>query len=410
MFLFVGLPSESNLNISEELKIIEQENRMSIIQINIPVFTNLYISQSSAHDDKLQKIEKECIDLISMFSSVYKECDYSNSNIYNSSNTSNISSSYTNFKLKFTKQNLEWDTSKYNTLDIEECINMVTYDLSILKKLFYAKKDQHIKLKEEFDKLIRRTKGNLMERDLNYTKSQYEFLDEVFVVVNKNEIGRFIELVKSILSEDTVEKIDEDKMFCLFRVVMLKNCLDKFVKECEIMNFHIKKCVEDEKNDGKDDIIEIDDSINISNCNINGNIDTCSRNTNNSNINDSNLDKSNTTSTINNSNTSSYISSKETLILFVETHFKELYKILVHIKLMKIFIEAFCRYGLPKEYVFFATTGKNLFNKIKKISDNWKSDRIIEESDDGQLNDDQQQQNSCCYAYSCIEFREDLNK
>lgn len=328
MYLFIGLPLESNIDIEDEVKNIKLDTNIEIITLNIPIFTNLCISSCSMYDDLLTKIEKDCSDLVKQFSNNKK------------------------YLLEFNQKNMSWDNEKYGSTNIDECIQMVNDDLKHIKNLYQERREEHLIYKKEHDDIIRKTEGTLAEKDISFTTNTeyYEFLEAVFVVVNKEYWDRYIEFINKseIASIETLEKITEDDIYVLSKLLILKTDVKTFKKECSAYNFIIKDVHKYEKGFVEKKMEKIDEK-------------------------------------------------KGCLEVFINTHFTELYKIFVHIKLMKLYVESFCRYGLPKNYVFFVCTGDNLLYKFKKICENWRSDRVVEESDE---EEDQCETN---YAHTIIE-------
>ncbi|KKO75428.1 vacuolar atp synthase subunit c [Vairimorpha ceranae] len=296
--LLVGLPLEDNIDVNEEICKIKDEYGILVETIDLPNFTNFCISECSSYDDTLYKAEKDCIDLIKGFRRIKEIC----------------------FNCL-----IQWDGNKYGSLDMKECFNMILDDLSHLKMLYTKKRDDHLKFKKESETIKKRTQGNLLEKDLNIECGSYEFLEEVFVVVDKEGVN-FLDFIKKCenASDEVIDQIDEDEKYFLYRILILKNNVKNFKKECSANGFYIK-----EKN-----------------------------------------------------NNLSFITCEDNLELFIDTHSLELYKIFIHLKLVKLYIECFCRYGLPKKYLCLICTEKKAFEKFKNISDNWKSDRIIDDSDE----------------------------
>lgn len=334
MYLFIGLPLEHNIDLQDEITRIVSDNNIKILTLNIPKFSNLCISSCSSYDDMLSKIEKECTDLVKQFTNNKK------------------------YFLDFSQKFMDWDTEKYGSTNIDECIKMVQDDLKHIKTIYTERKDEHHSNKKEYDDIIRKTQGTLAERDISYMvdRKYYEFLEDVYVVVGKEYWDKFVDFINKsdISSVETLERIHEDDVYVLVKILILKTDVKLFKKECCTNNFIIKDVHSVEEGSVEKKMEEIDGR-------------------------------------------------KDSLDVFVDTHYIELYRILVHIKLMKLFVESFCRYGLPKDYAFFVCTGDKLFYKFKKICENWKSDRVVEESDEGNDGDDQYETN---YAHTVIEVND----
>ncbi|KAK6089580.1 hypothetical protein P3W45_001462 [Vairimorpha bombi] len=331
MYLFIGLPLENNIDLQDELSKIESDNNVSILSLNIPKFSNLCISSCSSYDDMLIKMEKECTDLVKQFTNNKK------------------------YFLEFSHKFMDWDTEKYGSTNIDECIKMVKEDLKHIKNIYTERRNEQHNNKKQYDDIIRKTQGTLAERDISYMvdTKHYEFLEDVYVVVNKENWSKFVDFINKsdISSIETLERLHEDDIYVLCKILILKTDVKLFKKECITHNFIIKDVHKVEEESVKKKMEEID-------------------------------------------------SKKDSLDVFLDTHYVELYRILVHIKLMKLFVDSFCRYGLPKDYAFFVCTGDKLFYKFKKICENWKSDRVVEDSDEG---DDQYQTN---YAHTIVEVND----
>ncbi|WUR04913.1 V-type proton ATPase subunit C (VATC) [Vairimorpha necatrix] len=310
--LLIGLPLEENINIQEEIIQYKRKYNINLEIINIPDFIHLNISSCNSYDDSLNKSEKECIDLIKGFSRIKT--------------------------YKFERNLCHWDTEKYACLDLEECLKMLEEDLLHIKNIYNKKKEDNMKYKKYSEKLRKRTQGDILEKDLNINLTEYEFLEEIYLVVEKDS-SDFSEFIcnSEMASEETLVKIEEDEKYILYKILILKTHVKDFKKECSLKGFHIKET----------------------------NMPPLP------------------------------FSEPDGLDLFVETHFVELYKILVHLKMLKLFIECFLRYGLPKEYAFFSCVEEKSLEKFKKISESWKSDRIIEDSDE--------EETGTNFAYTFIE-------
>jgi V-type H+-transporting ATPase subunit C len=336
MLILVSLPYESNLNLENEIENLNQEHNLKAKRIEIPVFSGVSLENIIKYEETIEKMNMTVIDLSKKF----------------------IRKSGGEFNEKDLK--ICWSKHKRslnNTFTIDTCLNLLSEDIEKIRSKFQEKESQHTRILKDFEEAQRRTKGSLLEMDLSVIlgeKAEYEFLKEVFVLVDVEEIEKFKKLIENTasLSEEAIEIIASDDKHVLYKAVVIKN-MEKDLKKILKENFIIK---ENNKIEGKTPFEKI----------------------------------------------KQYEETKNDLQIFIDTHKDEVFNLMVHTNLLKLFIESIYRYGLPIKYLYFVCKEeKDTLNKLRSIGENWESERMV--GDDEYSMQDEQDLN---IAKAFIGFRE----
>ncbi|KAF9760828.1 V-type proton ATPase subunit C 2 [Nosema granulosis] len=337
MLTFVSLPYEKDISLDSEVERLNVEYNLDALRIDIPIFTGVSLENIIKYEEKIEKMDISISDLCKRF--------LKRSGPYH---------------ISYSASSLSWNRSKYSCVSIDGCLALVSDDIEKIRTNYIAKETHHHRMIKDYEDAQRRTKGSLAEMEIGLIVGEireYEFLREVYILVDKEEIERFENMLDSTnsVSRDAVEIVGKDECFVLYKALVIKSNEKEFRKILVANSFVIKET--STKTEGRTNKEKIDE----------------------------------------------FLENKDNLLMFISTHQEEVYSLIVHTKLLKLFIESIYRYGLPIKYLYLVCKEEqNTTKSLIKLSENWESERMVESEYEGQEDQDLN------IANTKIGFTEDL--
>ncbi|CAO1636272.1 unnamed protein product [Parajaminaea phylloscopi] len=226
-----------------------------------------------------------------------------------------------------------WNSAKYSVeQDLADVVATLDRDVNSIDSVMKTKLQNYNVAKGQLQQLQRKKTGNLSVRSLadvvhkdDFVSSDSEFLETLLVAVPKNNVKEWqskYERLTSMVVPRSSSKLAQDDEYALFNVTVFKKVRDEFVQKARENKFQVR--------DFKytDDLVEksrqeLEDST---------------------------------------------ISEKELwteLLRLSRTNFSECYQALVHLRVVRGFVESVLRYGLPAEY--YATFLKPNAKRVKSL-------------------------------------------
>ncbi|KMV66414.1 vacuolar H+-ATPase V1 sector subunit C [Encephalitozoon cuniculi EcunIII-L] len=336
MFILVGLPvEEDGLRPTEDQ--IWDEYGLRSSRILLPSFTGVSLEGIVNQVERLGSLEKSCEGLLKTFMGYCRENRVGKGIVYGS--TEEIGDF------------LEWDRQSFVTNSIEKAILLLDGEYRRISKAYEEKAEEFDGAKRECEKLQRLTRGSLCDIDLGIIverPEEYEFLRVLYVVVQKARVPEFNRAVDESphISLDAVEKVNSDEEYELFKVYVLHHGEEDVRNMIHAEGFMVKDL-------------------------------------------DKNMVSSEEMIARRRRAEEKFSAMEKILMTFMHVHLTEVFRILIHIKLLRLFVESVYRYGLPTKYMFFVTRGEKskVLAQWIAIAKNWPSDRIVYE-EEGDNNDE----------------------
>ncbi|KAH9411807.1 V-ATPase subunit C [Ordospora pajunii] len=333
----MGLPvDDGHTQLTEDQ--IWGEHGVLLSRIPLPSFTGVSLEGIVNQVERLCSLQKMCEGVLKTFSKQETAGDAEESRAYR--------------KLKNMKDALRWDEECFMTDSIDKAIALLEKECARISERFNAMLEEFSYAKAECEKLQRLTRGSLSEISLNIiveNDEHYEFLKVLYVVVSKGRMNEFRRMVDEspYISEDAVVSISSDEDYCLFKLYVLLHNEDEVRSAIHMGGFTIKELDEEGT--------------------------SCTQITRERRAAEER-----------------YSSSEGCLIRFIHVNLDDALKILIHTKLLKLFVESVYRYGLPTEYAFFVVSGEKtkILKQLVPIARGWPSERIAYD-DEGDINDEE---------------------
>ncbi|KAF9042085.1 hypothetical protein BJ165DRAFT_1349339 [Panaeolus papilionaceus] len=231
----------------------------------------------------------------------------------------------------------KWKDVRYDTQkSLRELVTLLNSEMTAIDNALKAKLNNYNLVKGSLTQMQRKKTGNLSVRSLAEIVSKddfiqdSEYLETLLVAVPKSLIKEWnmsYERISQMVVPRTSTLISSDDEYTLFSVVIFKRVHDDFVQKCRDRKFIVRDFVYSEEEIARQQ---------------------------------QELDVAGTTE-------------KELwteLLGFARTNFSESFQILVHLKVIRLFVESVLRYGLPAEYVGLAIkpepkTAKKVFGILQ---------------------------------------------
>ncbi|AFM97938.1 vacuolar H+-ATPase V1 sector subunit C [Encephalitozoon hellem ATCC 50504] len=346
MFVLVGLPVEEDAPCLTESQ-IKEEYGICPCQVALPSFTGVSLEGIVNQVERLSSLEKSCEGLLKTFMGY--SCEGSAKAMCDS--------------IEKIKDFLRWDTQSFVTNSIDKAILLLEGEYKRVSKAYEEKVEEFNEAKKECDKLQKLTRGNLCDINLSIIvgkEEKYEFLKVLYVIVQKSKASEFNRIVDESphISPEVVEKINSDEDHDLFKFYIL-HCSEEEVRNAmHAEGFLVREL--DENTMSSEEIIAERRKAE-----------------------------------------ERFSAIERVLMTFVHVHLTEALKILIHVKLLRLFVESVYRYGLPTEYMFFVTSGEKsrILSQWTTIAKKWPSDRIVYEEEG-----DNNEEGEVFFAFSEIEI------
>ncbi|EJD04380.1 ATPase, V1 complex, subunit C [Fomitiporia mediterranea MF3/22] len=218
-------------------------------------------------------------------------------------------------------QDWRWNEGRYSAQkSAKEIADTLSKELSSIDNVMKAKLNNYNLAKGQLVQLQRKRTGNLSVRSLVDIVSKddiiegSEFLETVFVAIPKALVKDWklkYERISPMVVPRSANLIDSDDEYSLFGVVIFKRVRDEFSQKCRENKFIVRDFVYTDELAAKHQ---------------------------------QELDLAGTTE-------------KELwteLLRISRTNFSEAFKLLVHLKVLRLFVESVLRYGLPASYIGIA--------------------------------------------------------
>lgn len=211
-----------------------------------------------------------------------------------------------------------WNAAKYSVeQDLHDVVATLDRDVSSIDSVMKTKLQNYNIAKGQLQQLQRKKTGNLSVRSLadvvhkdDFVSRDSEFLETLLVAVPKNNVKDWqtkYERLTSMVVPRSSNKLAQDDEYALFNVTVFKKVRDEFVQKARENRFQVREF------QYSDDLLEKSRQE---------------------------LEDSTT-------------SEKELwteLLRLSRTNFSECYQALVHLRVVRSFVESVLRYGLPAEY------------------------------------------------------------
>lgn len=312
MLFFISLPYEKDIQLDSEVERLNVEYDLDALRIDMPVFSGVSLENIIRYEEQIEKMDISISDLCKRF--IKRTGSY---------------------HINYSSESLSWNISKYNCSTIDGCLSLISEDIDRIRSNYIQKETQHHRMTKDYEDAQRRTKGSLSEMDISQIVEdikEYEFLREIYILVDKEEIEHFESTIENTnsVSRDAIEEVTSDERYVLYKAVVIKN-MEKELKKILVANSFVVK-------------------------------ETCHKTEGKTNAEKINF----------------YVENKDNLQVFISTHQEEVYHLLVHTKLLKLFIESIYRYGLPIKYLYMVCKDdQTTIKKLKIVSDNWESERMV---------------------------------
>ncbi|KAJ3508061.1 hypothetical protein NLJ89_g5960 [Agrocybe chaxingu] len=230
-----------------------------------------------------------------------------------------------------------WKEGRYDVQkSLRELVDTLNKEMNSIDNALKAKLNNYNLVKGSLTNMQRKKTGNLSARSLADVVSKddfiqdSEFLETVLVAVPRALVKDWnakYERLTSMVVPRTSKLIAEDDEFALFGLVIFRRVHDDFVQKCREHKFIVREFVYSEEEIAKQQ---------------------------------QELEMAGTTE-------------KELwteLLRLARTNFSESFQILVHLKVVRLFIESVLRYGLPAEYIGIVVkqpepNAKKIFNVLQ---------------------------------------------
>ncbi|PPR01180.1 hypothetical protein CVT24_006056 [Panaeolus cyanescens] len=231
----------------------------------------------------------------------------------------------------------KWKDVRYDTQkSLKELVALLNSEMTAIDNALKAKLNNYNLVKGSLTQMQRKKTGNLSVRSLADVVSKddfihdSEYLETLLVAVPKSlnkDWNTSYERISPMVVPRTSSLLASDDEYSLFSVVVFKRVHDEFVQKCRDRKFIVRDFVYSEEEIARQQ---------------------------------QELDVAGTTE-------------KELwteLLGFARTNFSESFQILVHLKVIRLFVESVLRYGLPAEYVGLAIkpeskNAKKVFNILQ---------------------------------------------
>lgn len=331
MFILIGLPHEDETAQLSE-KHIEEEYDVSVCRISLPSFTGVSLEGIVNQVERLASLEKGCESLLRVFiRHARRECGEGAHPLQH--------------MLEDMEGTFQWDAESFATNSIDDVIVLLNREYLRINETFAAKTEEFAAIRREHDNLQRLTRGSLCDINLNIVvdmPEKYEFLKVLYIVVQKDKTPAFDALVQesALVPADAVERINSDEEYVLFKVYVLHHDEDKVRSAMSSAGFVVRML--DGNAEESEEIIEKRRRAE-----------------------------------------ERHSTAKAGLAAFIHIHLIEMFRTLVHVKLLKLFVESVYRYGLPTQYMFFVSRGEKskILRKWTDIARDWPSDRMVYEDE-----------------------------
>jgi len=214
-------------------------------------------------------------------------------------------------------QGWRWNVGKYGTQrGLRETVDGLNKEMTSIDNVTKNKVNSYNLAKGSLVQMQRKKTGNLSVRSLvdvvprEAVVQDSEFLETLLVAVPNNLTkewqGKYERLTTMVVPRSSIE-VAADNEFTLYSVVVFKKLHDEFVQKCRENKFIVRDFTFDEESAGKQRQ-ELDDLS---------------------------------------------VAEKEMwtdLLRLSRTNFSEAFQVLVHLKVVRLFVESVLRYGLPANY------------------------------------------------------------
>jgi V-type H+-transporting ATPase subunit C len=343
MFILLGFPREEESD-GFTVQRIERHYEVLLRPIHIPSFTGVSLEGIINQVERLNGLEKGCDLLLRALIKGQRELDPEFTPHIELG--SDIPSS------------ISWSQSRFSTSNVEDALDMLSEEYARIREIYDGKVRSFEESKRDYVRVQKLTRGNLCDMDLNILinkEEEHEFLKLFYVVVQKDRVNEFYDMVNecAFISRDVVDEVGSDEEYVLFKMYSLLKNEDEVRNKINSAGFIIKT-LESRKGSILGMSSESEERFSTSQTNLG---------------------------------------------TFMRTHYPEVFVILVHVKLLKLFVESVYRYGLPTEYLFFVSEGsrERVLKKCGKLARDWPSDRIVFDEDGNNYDE-----NDAGFAFSCI--------
>lgn len=215
-------------------------------------------------------------------------------------------------------QNWRWNEGRYVIhKSLEEVVDVLNKEMSSIDNVMKNKLTSYNLAKGTLTQIQRKKAGNLVVRSLADVVSREsciqdsEYLETLFIAVQKNSVKDWkskYERLTSMVVPRSSNQIAADDDYVLFSVVIFKRVHDEFAQKCRENKFVVREFTFSEE-----ELVKQREE---------------QRNTE--------------------------VSERELwteLLRLARTNFSEAFQILVHLKVVRLFVESVLRYGLPAQYI-----------------------------------------------------------
>ncbi|KAJ8588194.1 ATPase V1 complex subunit C [Rhizopogon salebrosus TDB-379] len=224
----------------------------------------------------------------------------------------------------------KWNSGRYGVQrSLREMVDVLNKEMASIDNVMKAKLNNYNLVKGSLVQMQRKKTGNLAVRSLVGVVSKEdiiqdsEYLETCFVAVPKTLVKEWnlkYERLTNMVVPRSSSHIASDSEYALFGVVIFRRVHDEFVQKCRENKFIVRDFVFSEEQIAKqEEELEIADAT-----------------------------------------------EKELwteLLRLSRTNFSESFQILVHLKVLRLFVESVLRYGLPANYTGFAIRPEPKYTK-----------------------------------------------
>lgn len=330
MYIFVGLPLDKEMS-EEELLIYIRMSKIEYTEIlSVPTFPIVQFDNLLTIADTLESLAKSAestfLEFIKQLSS-FKDKDQIT-----------IESHSIDYAIKTFK----WSANKYEVEDLNCIIEDLTKDYNFFKMSFENRKASYEKFLRQCDTASKIIKGSI--KDMELCIEEHEFLVEHYIIVPKNKKEAFIEDIIKIdkISHETLEATVNDQDDILYKIYGLKSTEQEFIDEITELGYFYKRGFSEEefkrRKAEKEKVLQ-----------------------------EKGIQRNN-------------------LSIYYSTNINEIFSIMMHIKMLRLYIESVLTYGIGT-MIFFVTMGKEskIEREWRKIVGDWKFSRRLEKQDSSKV-------------------------
>lgn len=226
-----------------------------------------------------------------------------------------------------------WEEAKYpSSQPLKNLVETIQSQVIKLDEELKTKSSEYNNVVHALNAEDRKMGGNLLVRDLSdlvqkkHVVENSEFMESIFLCVPKTSQKVFLagyERLAKYIVPRSADLVTEDMEYCLYKIVLFKQCFDEFKTNCREQKYIIRDFKFDPNHSVKEDKKKME------------------------------MEKDKL---------------KKNLIRWCKTNFSEAFVAWIHLKAIRVFVESVLRYGLPTNFqAVLMLPQKNKVKNLRKV-------------------------------------------